>query len=90
MQRRNYLKLLGSTAGALSIGAQPTIAADSALDCGVWYDGEITDSIDGDTFDVKVYSNSTTYNVRCLGIDTPRSRATHGTRRPKSGNSLNP
>ncbi|GAA0196691.1 lamin tail domain-containing protein [Haladaptatus pallidirubidus] len=71
MQRRNYLKLLGSTAGALSIGAQPTIAADSALDCGVWYDGEITDSIDGDTFDVKVYSNSTTYNVRCLGIDTP-------------------
>ena len=71
MQRRDYLKLLGSTAGGLAVGAQPTLAADTSLDCGVWYDGEVTDNTDGDTFDVKLATNGTTYNIRCLGIDTP-------------------
>jgi endonuclease YncB( thermonuclease family) len=71
MQRRDYLKLLSSTAAGLAVGAQPTLAADSELDCGVWYDGEITSNIDGDTFDVYVDSNSTEYNVRTLGHDTP-------------------
>jgi endonuclease YncB( thermonuclease family) len=71
MQRREYLKLVGSTAGGLAVGTPMALAADAELDCGVWYDGEITDTIDGDTFDVRVDSNGTQYNVRTLGHDTP-------------------
>jgi endonuclease YncB( thermonuclease family) len=71
MERRDYLKLVGSAAGGLAVGTETTLAADSALDCGVWYDGEITSNIDGDTFDVRVDTNGTEYNVRTLGHDTP-------------------
>ena len=71
MQRRNFLKLIGATVGGLSVGSQSTLAADSELDCGVWHDAEITSNVDGDTFDVYVYTNGKEYNVRTLGHDTP-------------------
>ncbi|WP_440009179.1 thermonuclease family protein [Halomicrococcus sp. SG-WS-1] len=70
MKRRTFLQ---SVAAAVGVASTPktVLAADSELDCGVWYDAEITDTIDGDTFDVHVYDNSTEYNVRTLGHDTP-------------------
>lgn len=71
MQRREYLKLLGSSAG-LAVGIDTVAAADSKLEPGTWYDATITDNVDGDTFDVEL-DDGTTYNVRTLGIDTPET-----------------
>lgn len=71
MQRRTFLTSVASAAGGLAASSGRVLAADSELDCGVWYDAEITDNIDGDTFDVYVYDNDTEYNVRTLGHDTP-------------------
>lgn len=71
MQRRTFLTSLAATVGGVTAISGESFAADSSLDCGVWYDAEITDTIDGDTFDVYVYDNDTEYNVRTLGHDTP-------------------
>ncbi len=70
MKRRTFIKTVTSTLAGLA-ATQPTQAADSALDCGVWYDAEITRVVDGDTFDVYVYETGEEYNVRTLGHDTP-------------------
>lgn len=70
MRRRNFLKSIATTLG-IAATPETVLAAESELDCGVWYDAEITDTIDGDTFDVRVYENDTEYNVRTLGHDTP-------------------
>ncbi|WP_336361607.1 lamin tail domain-containing protein [Haladaptatus sp. ZSTT2] len=71
MQRRNYLKLLGSAVGGVSLGTSVATAADTQLEPGTWYDATVEKTIDGDTFDVKLTSDGTVYNVRVLGIDTP-------------------
>ena len=71
MQRRSFLKSAAAAIGGLASTSGRVLAADSELECGVWYDAEITDTIDGDTFDVYVYDNDTEYNVRTLGHDTP-------------------
>lgn len=70
MRRRSFLH---SIVAALGIGttSNHVYAAESELDCGVWYDAEITAVTDGDTVDVLVYENDTEYNVRVLGHDTP-------------------
>lgn len=70
MQRRTYLKLIAGSVGGLAT-ASHSAAATHKLKKGVWYDGEITDTIDGDTFDIYVDKEKTTYNVRTLGHDTP-------------------
>ena len=71
MQRRKFLKSTATILGGLAVAPKAILAAESELDCGVWYDAEITDTVDGDTFDVRVYDNDTEYNVRTLGHDTP-------------------
>jgi endonuclease YncB( thermonuclease family) len=71
MRRRTLLTSLAASVGGVTAISSESFAADAALDCGVWYDAEITDSIDGDTFDVYVYDNDTEYNVRTLGHDSP-------------------
>ena len=71
MQRRKFLKSTATILGGLAVAPKAVLAAESELDCGVWYDAEITDTVDGDTFDVRVYDNDTEYNVRTLGHDTP-------------------
>ena len=71
MQRRTFLTSLATTVGGVTAISSESFAAESSLDCGVWYDAEITDTIDGDTFDVYVSENDTEYNVRTLGHDTP-------------------
>lgn len=70
MRRRSFLH---SIVAALGIGttSNHVYAAESGLDCGIWYDAEITAVTDGDTVDVLVYENDTQYNVRVLGNDTP-------------------
>ncbi|UTF55022.1 thermonuclease family protein [Natronosalvus rutilus] len=70
MKRRTFIKTVTSTIAGLA-AAQPAQAADSALDCGVWYNAKITRVVDGDTFDVYVYETGEEYNVRTLGHDTP-------------------
>jgi len=71
MRRRTVLTSLATAIGGVTAISGESFAADSELDCGRWYDAEITDTIDGDTFDVYVYDNDTEYNVRTLGHDTP-------------------
>jgi endonuclease YncB( thermonuclease family) len=70
MQRRSFVKALTTTLGLAAI-PKPAFATESELDCSVWYDAEITDTIDGDTFDVYVDETATEYTVRTLGHDTP-------------------
>jgi len=70
MQRRSFVKALTTALGLAAI-PESSFAAGSELDCSVWYDAEITDTIDGDTFDVYVDEIATEYTVRTLGHDTP-------------------
>lgn len=79
MKRRGFLKTVAASVGGLAATAAETVvAADSELACGVWYDAEITDTVDGDTFDVYVSNNDREYTVRTLGHDTPeKSGNTH-------------
>ena len=71
MQRRSFLRSAAAAVGGLASTSGRVLAADSELECGVWYDAEITDTVDGDTFDVYVYATDSEYNVRTLGHDTP-------------------
>ncbi|WP_192498441.1 lamin tail domain-containing protein [Halorussus halophilus] len=71
MQRRSYLKLLAGAVTTTSVSTGTTLAADSKLESGTWYDATITDNIDGDTVDVELDSDGTQYNIRTLGMDTP-------------------
>lgn len=71
MKRRSLLKSITAAAGGLAAGPKAVLAADSDLECGVWYAAEITDTTDGDTFDVYIYDTDTEYTVRTLGDDTP-------------------
>ncbi|ELY63382.1 thermonuclease family protein [Natronococcus jeotgali] len=70
MRRRSFLQSVAATLGIGATSSQ-VYAAASELDCGVWYDAEITKVTDGDTIDVLVDENDTEYNVRVLGHDTP-------------------
>ena len=70
MQRRTYLKLVASSVGGLTAASHSAVATHK-LKKGIWYDGEIRDNIDGDTFDIYVDKEKTEYNVRTLGHDTP-------------------
>jgi endonuclease YncB( thermonuclease family) len=71
MQRRSYLKLLGGAIGGVASSSSGAVAAETQLEPGTWYDATVEKAIDGDTFDVKLASDGTVYNVRVLGIDTP-------------------
>lgn len=70
MQRRRFITSLAATVG-LAATPRRVLTTESALECGLWYDAEITDTIDGDTFDVYVGEIDTEYTVRTLGHDTP-------------------
>lgn len=70
MQRRTFLRGLATTAAGTTVLSRSASAADTQLEPGTWYDATVTDSVDGDTFDVKLDSDGTKYTIRCLGIDT--------------------
>lgn len=74
MQRRQFLRTtVAGVLGSLGLTGAQTVAADSQLEPGTWYDATVTDVTDGDTIDVTLDSDGTEYEVRTLGFDSPET-----------------
>lgn len=74
MRRREFLRMTATAVGGIAVGTGTSVAADSQLEPGTWYDATVTDVTDGDTIDVVLDSDGTEYEIRTLGIDTPETK----------------
>jgi endonuclease YncB( thermonuclease family) len=75
MRRRQFLQTtVAGVLGGLGLTGAQTVAADSQLEPGTWYDATVTDVTDGDTIDVVLDSDGTEYEIRTLGFDSPETK----------------